>query len=144
MSQHELPNDVYQQITSYCKRGDELLRNGDERGSYEYYSKAWMLIPEPKIDWETSTWVLSALGEVLFRLGQYEDAKNLFLRAVQCPKGLGNPYIHLRIGQSQFETGNIEGAKENLARAFMGGGLEIFKQENEKYLTFLRQFLEGI
>jgi tetratricopeptide (TPR) repeat protein len=103
-----------------------------------------MLIPEPKIDWETSTWVLSALGEVLFRLGQYEDAKNLFLRAVQCPKGLGNPYIHLRIGQSQFETGNIEGAKENLARAFMGGGLEIFKQENEKYLTFLRQFLEGI
>lgn len=144
MPQHELPSDVHQQITSLCKRGDELLRNGDEVGSYDCYSKAWTLIPEPKIDWEASTWVLSALGEVMLRRGQYEDAKNLFLRAVQCPNGLGNPYIHLRIGQTQFETGNLEGAKDNLTRAFMGGGLDIFKQQDQKYITFLRQFLEGI
>jgi tetratricopeptide (TPR) repeat protein len=144
MRERELPNDIYQQITSLCKRGDDLLKDSDERGSYECYAQAWALIPEPKIDWEASTWVLTALGEVKFRRGQYDDAKNLFLRAVQCPKGLGNPYLHLRIGQAQFETGNLAGAKDNLARAFMGGGLDIFKQEEEKYVAFLRQFLEGV
>lgn len=144
MAEEELPNALYQQITALCKRGDDLLRSGDQRGSYESYSQAWELIPEPKIDWEASTWVLSALGEIMFRRGHYEDAKNLFLRAVQCPGGLGNPYIHLRIGQSQFETGNRTGAKENLTRAFMGAGLDIFGQEDQKYLAFLRQFLEGV
>jgi tetratricopeptide (TPR) repeat protein len=142
--QRELPDNLYEQITSLCQDGDDLLRSGDQRGAFEQYVLAWRLIPEPKIDWAASTWVLSALGEVLWLRGHYEDAKNEFLRAVQCPGGLGNPYIHLRIGQTQFEAGNHEGAKENLTRAFMGAGLDIFAQENPKYLAFLRQFLDGI
>lgn len=144
MGEHALPESLYEQITSLCKRGDDLVQQGDDRAAYQSYAEAWELIPEPKINWEASTWVLAALGEIKFRHRRYEEAKNLFLRAVQGPKGLGNPYIHLRIGQVQYETGNVEGAKDNLARAFMGGGLDIFDREEGKYIAFLRQHLEGI
>lgn len=140
----ELPDDVYDEITALCKRGDEFVRKGEQREAYACYTAAWELIPEPKIEWEASTWVLAAMGDVLFARSQFEDARNLFLRAVQCPGGLGNPYIHLRIGQCQFENGNIAGASENLTRAYMGGGPELFEQEHPKYLAHLRTILEGI
>lgn len=144
MNEHELPDALYERITSLSKRGDDLVRQGDDRAAWGLYAEAWELIPEPKINWEASTWVLAALGEIKFRQRKYEEAKNLFLRAVQGPKGLGNPYIHLRIGQGQFETGNLDGAKENLARAYMGAGPDIFQQEDAKYIAFLRQHLEGM
>ena len=69
---------------------------------------------------------------------------NRFLRAVQCVDGSGNPYIHLRVRQTQLELGNHEGAKENLARAYMAGGPELSGREDAKYLEFLRQHMDGI
>ena len=139
-----LPDELHAQITALTKRGDELSHQGDQRAAYECYAQAWELIPEPKVEWEASTWVLAALGEIMFCRRQFDDAKNLFLRAVQGPKGLGNPYIHLRIGQCQYESGNLEGARDNLARAYMGGGLELFTQEDPKYVAYLREFLEDV
>jgi hypothetical protein len=35
-------------------------------------------------------------------------------------------------------------ASNELARAYMGGGPEIFENEDPKYLTFLRRFMQGI
>jgi tetratricopeptide (TPR) repeat protein len=140
----ELPDDVYDELTALCKRGDEHARNGELDEAYECYTAAWDLIPEPKGDWEASTWVLSAGGDIHFARANFEKALNQFLRAMQCPGGLGNPYIHLRIGQCQFEKGNIAGASENITRAYMGGGPELFEQEHPKYLAHLRTILEGI
>jgi hypothetical protein len=50
----------------------------------------------------------------------------------------GNPFIHLRLGQAQLELGNEERAADELMRAFMGGGHEIFESDDQKYLDFLR------
>lgn len=139
-----LPDELHGQIVVLTKRGDELSRQGDRRAAYECYTQAWELIPEPKAEWETSTWVLSALGEVMFSSQRFDEAKNLFLRAVQGPKGLGNPYIHLRIGQCQYESGNLHGARENLTRAYMSGGIELFTPEDPKYLAYLREILKDV
>ena len=144
MLPERLPTAVHARITVLCERGNELLRRGDQRAAYESFAQAWEVIPEPKIDWEASTWVLSALGDIMFCCCRYEEAKNLFLRAVQGPGGLGNPFIHLRIGQCQYESGNLEGARENLTRAYMGGGLELFAKEDPKYVDYLREFLDAV
>jgi tetratricopeptide (TPR) repeat protein len=142
MGNQNLPKKLHAQISKLCEEGDALTKAGDDHGAYAKYDEAWNLVPEDKADWEASTWILAAIGELQFRHKKFEKSLNTFLRAVQCPTGLGNPYIHLRIGQSLFELGNKKGAGDNLARAYMGAGEEIFEHEDPKYLKYLKSVLK--
>jgi tetratricopeptide (TPR) repeat protein len=142
MACKQLSNKIHSAITKLCEEGDELAKQGKDLDAYNKYNEAWELLPEDKENWEASTWILGAVGELQFRNGKFEKALNSYLRAVQCPSGLGNPYIHLRIGQAQFELGNQEGAADNLARAYMGGGKEIFEDGDPKYFAFLKTRLK--
>jgi tetratricopeptide (TPR) repeat protein len=141
MRRNQLPEKLHETITRLCGEGDDLVKKGDDRAAYDKYNEAWNIVPEEKANWEASTWILGAVGEIQFRRKKFDKALASFLRAVQCPNGLGNPYIHLRIGQAQYELGNMKGAGDNLARAYMGAGEDIFKDEDPKYLAFLRTVL---
>src|SRR5207245_2509064 len=101
------------------------------------YREAWDILPDDKENWEAATWLLAAVGEIYFRKQDWEATLNRVLRAVQCANGLGNPYIHLRIGQCQYELGNMKGSGDNLARAYMGAGDEIFSRDDPKYFAYL-------
>jgi len=136
-----MPKKLHESITRLSKEGDDLAKKGADQAAYDKYNEAWNLVPEPKVDWEASTWILSAVGELQFRLKKFDKALNSFLKAVQCPGGLGNPYIHLRIGEAQYELEDMKGAGDNLTRAYMGAGDDIFKVEDPKYLTYLRTIL---
>jgi hypothetical protein len=50
---------------------------------------------------------------------------------------IGNPFLHLRLGQCQFELGNFDRAADELTRAHVGAGAEIFEGA-DKYFTFLK------
>jgi hypothetical protein len=70
-------------------------------------------------------------------LKDFDRTFKCFFNAVQCPKGLGNPFIHLRLGQAYYELGNLDKATDELTRAHVGGGLRIFLEDAPKYLEFL-------
>jgi tetratricopeptide (TPR) repeat protein len=142
MEREQLSKKLHSAITRLCKEGDELSKQGADAAAYAKYNEAWELVPEEKADWEASTWILTAVGELQFRNRKFDKALNSYLRAVQCPNGLGNPYIHLRIGQAQYELGNLVGAADNLARAYMGGGEDIFQEADPKYIAFLKTRLK--
>lgn len=57
---------------------------------------------------------------------------------MHCPGAIGNPFVHLRLGQAQFELGDMTRAADELARAYMGAGDEIFEEQDPKYLAFLK------
>lgn len=61
-----------------------------------------------------------------------------------CPNAVGNPFIHLISGIAQFELGEFEIAKENLALAYMGGGKEIFEGDEMKYYDYLKLFMRDL
>ncbi len=100
------------------------------------YDAAVALLPEPKDRWSAWTWLQSAIGDTYFFEGRWRDCQASFDQAVAGPEGLGNPFIHLRLGQCALELGNELRAKDELLRAYMGGGREIFENE-QKYLDFL-------
>ena len=54
-----------------------------------------------------------------------------------CPGAIGNPFLHLRRGQVLYEQNEPDAAADELMRAFMAEGHEIFENEDEKYLNFL-------
>ena len=138
MSKHELPAKLLKKITALCEDGDRLGKARDDAAAVDKYHDAWDLIPEPKENWEASTWVLASMGEVYYRNQRYEKALHSFQSAVMCPNGLGNPYIHLRLGQIQFELGDRGAAADELTRAYMGAGEEIFRAEDQKFYQFLQ------
>lgn len=50
---------------------------------------------------------------------------------------MGNPFLHLRLGQCQFELGSFDVATDELMRAYKGGGADVFAHEDRKYLEFV-------
>lgn len=131
------------EIDRLCEEGDALSDESNFQEALPLYQKAWTLVPEPKDRSPAATWILSALGDTHFYLGEYESGISALTRALHCPDGLGNPFVHLRLGQCYFETRNFDGAKAELQKAFEGAGEEIFEDEDPKYADLIRPAAKG-
>lgn len=134
----ELDDQIYTSIQDLSELGDELAEKGNYSGALSEYWKAFDLIPEPKTDWEASTWVLAAIGDANFLGKDYRAGVDNLSNAMHCPGAIGNPFIHLRLGQCQFEIGNLDRAADELTRAYALSGEELFANEDSKYLNFLK------
>ncbi len=139
----ELPEDVYQAIVRLCAEGDRLVEEGKLEEARAQYGQALDLIPGDHRTWKASTWVYVALGDVHWKRGDLERAFKCFINAVQCPDGLGNPYVHLRLGQLYFEQGRMAKAEDELVRAYMGGGMDVFCDEDAKYFDLIEAKVES-
>lgn len=137
----ELPDSIHRKVVQLSKEGDSQSDSAHYREAVEKYIAAFELLPEPRTDWEASTRLLGAIGDANFQSGNYEQARAALSDAMKCPGAIGNPFLHLRLGQSQFELGNMERANDELTRAYMGAGKEIFAQEDAKYFTHLKSVL---
>lgn len=140
----EMTDATHRQIAQICEKGDELAQQGDHHSAVEHYLTALALVPEPITEWAASTWILTAIGDALFSLKSYEKARQALLDAMHCPDAIGNPFIHLRLGEVQFEMGNHAKAQDELMRAYMGAGEEIFQEEDEKYFAFIKPVVTGV
>jgi tetratricopeptide (TPR) repeat protein len=137
----ELPDHIHEQIKSLCESGDALAGRGEYAAALAQYWAAWDLLPEPLTNWGAATWILAAIGDANFLSGDYAAGRDNLSTAMHCPDAIGNPFLHLRLGQCQFELGNLERASDELTRAYMGAGDEIF-QGAEKYFDFLKTRLK--
>jgi hypothetical protein len=88
--------------------------------------------------WDEATWLLAAIGDAHFQAGRFEQARQALSDCMHCSGAIGNPFLHLRLGQAQFELGDLTGAADELTRAYMGAGEEIFQEQASKYFDFLK------
>lgn len=138
----ELDDAVHEHIQSLCGEGDALARESNYPAALQRYWAAWELLPDPKTDWEAATWILAAIGDANYLGGDFVAGRDNLATAMHCPRAIGNSFLHLRLGQCQFELGNLDRAVDELARAYMGAGNEIFEDEEDKYFDFLKTRLE--
>lgn len=82
------------------------------------------------------------LAELLFFQKKYDEAATYFGEATKVPGGLGYPRLHLRLGQIRFEQGALAKAKDELMRAYMGDGEEIFENLDRKYFKLIQPLLK--
>ena len=133
----ELDDATHKEITRLCEVGNVLMEQEDLEGALAEYIKAWNLIPDPQCDWEASTWVIAAMADCYFFLGDDQEAKRALEYAMTCPEGEGNAFFHLRLGQVLFELSELDAAADELMKAYTVEGKEIFDPEDPKYLAFL-------
>jgi tetratricopeptide (TPR) repeat protein len=142
MKRQALDEAVHSRIRELCAWGDVLVEQKQFEQAFGFFRDALNLVPPPAEDWEATTWILAAIGDLWFLAGKVEKALTAFEDAVQCPGGLGNPFIHLRLGQCYLDSGQQDRAADELTRAYMGAGREILEKEDPKYLRFLEMHLK--
>lgn len=133
----ELDEVTHAALLEAAAEGDAHAAAGRYRDAVVTYNKGWELIPAPKTDWEASTWILAAIADAAFRGRLFKSARQALDYAMRCPDAIGNAFLHLRRGQVLFEQGELDGAADELIRAYMAGGPELFDEEPAKYLEFL-------
>lgn len=141
MTAAELNEDIYEQVLTLSEEADDLVDGGDLDAALNKYADALDLLPEPLHEWEASTWLFASIGDVLWTQRNLPLAYDAFNDALGCPGGIGNPFIHLRVGQLDFELGNIDKARDELMRAFMGGDRKIFEQEDPRYFALIEELI---
>ncbi len=125
------------EIDRLCAQGDadaDRARYADALGAYW---AAWDLLPEPKLDCEAATWILAAVGDANFLGGDFIAGRDNLCTVMHCPGALGIAFLHMRLGQCQFELGELARATEELRLAYVGGGVALFDGEDPKYLACL-------
>jgi tetratricopeptide (TPR) repeat protein len=137
----ELADELYARICELSERGNELAEDGSASAALLSFEEAWDILPEPKTTWEAARWLLAAIGDMQFQLGEYEAAQETLALAMHTPDAIGNPFLHLRLGQAQFELGNETRAADELARAYLLEGTRIFADDDPKYLKFIKSKL---
>jgi tetratricopeptide (TPR) repeat protein len=134
----ELDENIYEELKTFSNIGDSYAEDGNYADALTEYWKAFDLIPEPKNNWEATTWVLAAIGDANFLGKDYQTGIDNLSNAMHCPEAIGNPFLHLRLGQCQFEIGDLDKAADELTRAYALEGEEMFSEEDPKYLEFLK------
>ena len=122
----DLDEAVHQEIEQLCAKGDGLAKKSDWTEALRCYWKAFDLLPEPRTDWDAARWILAAIGDVNFMSGDFKACCDNMSLAMHCPDAIGNPFLHLRLGQAQYEMGERKRAADELARALIGGGQDVF------------------
>jgi tetratricopeptide (TPR) repeat protein len=124
-------------IVELCSEGDQLAKQRELAAALLKYREALALIPRPVEEHDAALRVLTRLGDTCFQLGRYSEGK-FALQGAMRSSGMGDPFIHLRLGQCELELGNPERAADELARAYKAGGEALFAGDDPKYLAFLR------
>jgi tetratricopeptide (TPR) repeat protein len=134
----DIPEHTHQKIKELCAEGDVFVEMREYNDAYANYIEALDLVPEPKEDYSAATWILAALGDMYFQTKDYNQAKQVFSDSMHCAGAIGNPFLHLRLGQVALELGDSARAADELCRAYMSAGKEIFDREEPKYFDFLK------
>lgn len=138
----EIEENTYSRIQELCAEGDDLVEQGEIPSALKVYWQAFELMPEPKTDWDATTWILTAIGDANFLQDEFNKGIESLSLAMKCPGAIGNPFIHMRLGQCLFEVGNLDSAAEELVRAYALEGDEIFSNDDSKYLEFLKNRID--
>jgi tetratricopeptide (TPR) repeat protein len=138
----ELNEQLHARISKLCEEGDSLANDGSHQQALTKYAQAWDLLPEPKAQWDAALWILGAQADALFFARKYENAISVLSQALEIPGGIGNPFLHLRLGESYYEVSDPSKAADELTRAYLGGGRELFENEDPKYFKMLSQILK--
>lgn len=138
----ELPDDIYEQIEALSEEGNDLSDDEDPAGAEAVWRQAIDLLPEPRVDWEAYTWLSASIGEACYQQGNYEDAKDSLFDALNGPGGPDNPFVHYMLGKSLLKLDEQERGVDELMRAYMLDGVDIFDSDEAEGAEILQVLQE--
>jgi tetratricopeptide (TPR) repeat protein len=131
-------------VQRLSEEGNQLVDIDDYKGALKKFTAALDILPTPKQQWEAALWLYASIGDMHLFLEDYQQAADNYYNALNCPDGQESGFVHLRLGEALYELEVKEKALDQLLRAYMLEGKEIFEEEEDKYFAFLQENVEGI
>ncbi len=82
--------DRLEAVVRLCREGRRFAKDGDRELALASYLEAWDLLPEPKEGWDASTFILSAVGDLLRSGGDLGTALDQLVRLKGRTAGAGS------------------------------------------------------
>jgi tetratricopeptide (TPR) repeat protein len=133
----ELSDELYEKVTNLSDKGNDALDHTNYTLALALFQQGMDLLPEPKIHWEAYTWFKASMADAYFHQSDFENCMEAAFDALNGPDAVGNPFIHLRLGQALFELSQMKRAEDELLRAYMLAGKDIFSEDDPKYLKHI-------
>jgi len=138
----ELDDATYNRIKQFTDQGNSELDAGNIAAARNLYIQALQIVPNPPEDWEASTWIFASIGDTYHAEGNFSKVLESFQNAIRCPGGLGNPFIHLRLGQASSSSGIWTGQRTSLPARIWARVRKSSRKKDPKYLAFVRQHMK--
>ena len=139
----QLDAAIVAKVTALCEQGDDDVEASRFDDAVARYEEALTLVPRPLYAWAVTTWILTAMAEAYHLKQDHTRAKESIMEAFRCEGAIGNPFLHLRLGQSEIALGQKGRGVEELIRAHERGGDAVFEGEDPRYLALVRAALDA-
>lgn len=139
----QLDDTIVTRVTELCERGDDDVENALYEAAIEKYEEALSLVPRPLYAWAVTTWILTAIAEARYLQKDWARVKEVVMEAFRCEGAIGNPFLHLRLGQAEIALGSKGRGVDELIRAHERGGDDVFDGEDPKYLALVQAALDN-
>lgn len=138
----ELPPSVSRQVDFLSEEGNDLADQGAFAPAAEKWVQALDLLPAPAVEWEAYTWLKASIGDARYQLADFDGAREAFFDALNGPDGQENPFVHYRLGQTELALNNEKAGIDELLKAYMLDGEEIFLEEDDGHV-FLQKLRDA-
>ena len=129
-------------ISEISRKAKSFSIKGKFASAKEEYMRGLSLLKEPVHSSEYASMLFSGIGELYYLQHKWDEALVYFKESIQSEGGLGDPYLHFRLGQIRYEKGEMDKAQDELMRAYMGSGDIIFTDEDPKYYDLIKKHIE--
>lgn len=133
-----LENEIDLAIQEALDGAEEQMEAAQWDEAVAAFQSALRLLPAANALDEYATRVWAGIGDARFSQQNYTDARAAMEQALKCDGGMGNAFVHLRLGQCCLQLQQMDTAADQLTRAFMAAGPDIFQGEDEMYFAFLQ------
>lgn len=127
----ELPPSVSRQVDFLSEEGNDLADQGAFALAAEKWLQALELLPPPAAEWEAYMWLKASIGDAYYQLADFDGAREALFDALNGPDGQDNPFVHYRLGQTELALNNEKAGIDELLKAYMLDGEEIFLEEDD-------------
>jgi tetratricopeptide (TPR) repeat protein len=140
MSQ-ELPAKLQAKMNELAEESNSLMEEEKYTEAIAVFRRGLELLPQPWEKWSATVWFLCGIGDAQWFAGDHQGGRDTWRDALLYG-GQGNPFVHLRRGQTHFELGDRDEAANELLRALLLGGEKIFADEPRQYWKFITSVAE--
>ncbi|MCR9200956.1 MAG: tetratricopeptide repeat protein [Planctomycetaceae bacterium] len=133
-----LENEIDLAIQDTLGRAEQHMGAAQWDEAVAAFQSALRLLPAANALDEYATRGWTGIADALFFQQKYADAREALEQALKCDGGTGNAFVHLRLGQCCLNLQQTDAAADQLTRAYMAAGPDIFQGEDEMYFAFLQ------
>ncbi len=127
-------------VLKLMEESDKEFANNNFELSIQLLEKAWIELPEPKVDFDESYFIIWGILVTCLQINDMNRANKWVSKIFICdPERIDSGEREYWAGKIAYESGDYETAKEYLMIANQKSNGRCFETSDGKYIRFLKQ-----